>query len=331
MRYEADVLPGLEKLIQPEIPDSQILGPGRLGFETEKPTRFLYSRSLIALYAVLEFNVPRPKALLGQEHLDRLTQSLKDVIARHPRGTFKTLRLAAAGDDSPVMQRLKEELSQRLKLTVDTHKTDDADLLVRLRSAASGWEALISLTPRPLSTRPWRVCDMPGALNATLASVMARLTNPTPDDTVLNLCCGSGTLLIERAFLDKIPRLIGCDTNPSALECARNNVEAASLTDRVMLESWDATNLPLPDSSVDVVLADLPFGQRIGSHKDNEALYPALFQEAARLAKPGARLCIVSHELKLVERSLNPWKLVQAFQVTVGGMNPKVYLAENPC
>ncbi len=331
MRYEADVLPGLEAMIQPEIPESNILGPGRIGLETEKPHRFLYSRSLVALYAVIEFDVPRPRALLGQQHLDRLTIAIKDVISRHPRGTFKTLRLAAAGDDSPVMVRLKEELSQRLKLTIDAHKNDDSDLLVRLRSARSGWEALVSLTPRPLSTRPWRVCDMPGALNATLAHAMAKLTDPAPTDAVLNLCCGSGTLLIERAFLDKVPQVVGCDTNPDALRCAATNVEAASLADRITLQPWDATKLPLPDGSVDVILADLPFGQRIGSHKTNETLYPALLEEAARVAKPGARLCVISHELKLAEQSLGEWQVLRSLQVTVGGMNPKVYLAVKPC
>ena len=41
-----------------------------------------------------------------------------------------------------------------------------------------GWEALVRLTPRPLSARPWRVCNLPGALDATAAHAMARLSAP---------------------------------------------------------------------------------------------------------------------------------------------------------
>jgi hypothetical protein len=39
---------------------------------------------------------------------------------------------------------------------------------------------------------------MPGAVNAALAHAIALLTEPEPADRLLNLCCGSGTLLIER-------------------------------------------------------------------------------------------------------------------------------------
>jgi SAM-dependent methyltransferase len=328
MRFEADVLPGLESVLLTEFPGGRVFGPGRIGFEAEKPAPLLYHRAALGIYAVLEFDVPRPKALLGQQHFDRLVKEARAILARHPRGSFRTLRLSAAGDDSPVMERLKAELAKALGLSIDKEKTDDADFLLRLRPAGkSGWEALLSLTPRPLSTRRWRVCDMPGAMNATLAHAMALLTGPQPTDAVLNLCCGSGTLLIERSFLSRAASLVGCDTNPAALDAARANVEAAELGEKIRLEDWDATELPLPDASVDVILADLPFGQRIGSHIGNVALYPAVFAEAARVAAPGARLCVVTHELKLAERSLGPWRLTRCLQVAVGGMHPKVFVA----
>lgn len=330
MRFEADVLPGLETLLLPEFPDSSVVGPGRIGFEIARYKRALHHPYALGIYRVLTFDVPRPKALLGQQHFDALLKAAREILALHPVGAFRTLRLSAAGDDSPVMQRLKAELARALGLTVDSAKSDDADLLLRLRPVRGTWEALLSITPRPLSTRAWRVSDMPGALNATLARAMAQLTTPTPTDTVLNLCCGSGTLLIERAALGESEVLIGCDTNQDALACADKNVAAAGLSGSITLDDWDATNLPLQDNCVDVILADLPFGQRIGSHKENEVLYPALFKEAARVARPGARFCFVTHEIKLTMRSLGPWKLETDIQVAVGGMHPGVFLV-TPC
>ncbi len=54
------------------------------------------------------------------------------------------------------------------------------------------------------------------------------------------------------------------------------------------------TDLPLSARSVDVITADLPFGQLVGSHDDNLTLYPGLLNEAARLLKQGGRMVLVS-------------------------------------
>ena len=99
-------------------------------------------------------------------------------------------------------------------------------------------------------------------------------------------------------------RLVGCDLDSEAIACAARNVEAAGLAN-VELTDWDATQLPLPDASVDALTVDLPFGQLVGSHAANAELYPALFAEAARVARPGARLVAISQQVRLLERSLD--------------------------
>src|SRR5262249_30070728 len=152
------------------------------------------------------------------------------------------------GEDSAVMSRLKHELAQHTGLAL---ASEEGDLLLRLRRAADGegWEALARISPRPLATRAWRVCNLPGALHATLAHGMMRLSVPQPDDVVVNLACGSGTLLVERQALGRARSLLGCDTDPVALACARANLQAAGFTEGADLEPWDATDLPLADSS----------------------------------------------------------------------------------
>ncbi len=134
----------------------------------------------------------------------------------------------------------------------------------------------------PAGQRAWRVCNRPSAPNATLAHAMVRLSEPQPSDTILNLACGSGTLLAERLALAPASSTIGCDIDPAALDCARQNLAAAGFDRQVRLELWDATRLPLADRSVDVICADLPFGQLSGSHTNNTALYPQIFAEATR-------------------------------------------------
>ncbi|HET9224300.1 MAG TPA: methyltransferase domain-containing protein, partial [Roseiflexaceae bacterium] len=203
---------------------------------------------------------------------------------------------------------------------------------LRLRRSpdGAGWEALTRMSPRPLATRAWRVCNRPGALNATLAHAMMRLSEPSADDVVVNMACGSATLLVERLALGPAHSLLGCDVDQPALECAQANLQAAGFGDLVRLERWDAADLPLAEGSATVICADLPFGQLVGSHRENEALYPRLFAEATRIAAPGARLVLLTHEVRLLERAamrhIDAWRKEEELRVRTGGMMPRVYL-----
>jgi tRNA (guanine6-N2)-methyltransferase len=228
-----------------------------------------------------------------------------------------------------VLTRLKGELAQRFGLAV---AADEGDLLIRLRRAqqGDGWETLVRLTPRPLATRAWRVCNLPGALNASLAYAMIALTEPSPSDAVLNLACGSGTLLIERLLSGRAKQAIGCDTDAAALECARLNLRAAGLDQAARLEDWDASAIPLADASVSMICADLPFGQLVGSHRENQEFYPRVFAEAARVARPGARMVLLTHEVRLLDRTAerfaHQWQPLEVLRVRSGGMTPAVAL-----
>ena len=341
VQCEVDFLEGLAPFVKDEL--TQRFGsrlhwrtaprPDALAFDyTGTLEPLLDLRSAVAVSLVRSFPVPRPKALLGHQHFGGLLAMISEARALWPPDRFATLRIGAAGDDSPVMLRLAEELAQHTGLRPTA---DEADLLLRLRPAPEGWQALVRLSPRPLATRPWRVCNMPGALNASVAHVLMRLTEPRPGDRVLNMACGSGTLLIERLALESARQIIGCDTALAALACATQNIAAArghelAPNQPVQLEAWDATATPLPDASVDVICADLPFGQLIGTHRQNETLYPQIFAEVTRLAAPNARLALISHELRLLEQAAVPfaadWQIDQIVRVRTSGMTPGMYV-----
>lgn len=293
--------------------------------------RLLDLRSVVAVSLVKPFAVPRPKALLGHQHLVALLAMVETARELWPAGRFATFKLGAAGAESSVMQRLKDEIGKNTGL----RPAEEGDLLLRLRRNREGWEALVRLSPRPLATRPWRVCNMPGALNASLAHVMMMLTRPQSGDRVLNMACGSGTLLIERAGIADAHELIGCDTNANALECAEQNIAAArghelAPNQAVRLEAWDATATPLAAASVDVICADLPFGQLVGSHQNNQQLYPKILVEASRIARPGARLALITHEIRLLEQAAaqvaDSWHFERTVAVYSGGMTPRIFV-----
>ncbi len=285
-------------------------------------------RAATSVYLVRAFAIPRPKALLGDEPFRAALALVETALQLHPPDTFRTLFLSAAGADSSVLTRLRTELAARLGLVLGE---EDGDLLLRLRRSAggTGWDLLVRLSPRPLATRAWRVCNLEGALNGPVAHAMAVLTTPTAQDVYLNLGCGSGTLLVERLLLGPTRRAIGCDTSTTALACTHANLAAAAMTERCEVTDWDARKLPLPDASVDVLTCDLPFGHLVGSHETNVALYPALLAEAARVARPGGRCVLLSHEVRMIERllaAMPDWRLEQALRVDLGGLFPRIYV-----
>jgi ubiquinone/menaquinone biosynthesis C-methylase UbiE len=285
-------------------------------------------RTAVAAYLLMRVAGRRPSALLGDTSLFDRVEAVRRL---HPAGAFRSFRVSAPGRDSAALRRLREELTERTGLPEDP---DDGDLFLRIRRArepaAGGWEALVRLSPRPLSTRAWRTVNLPGALNATIAAAMVELSRPRPSDRVLNLMCGSGTILVERLARGPAALLAGCDLDPEALAGTSANLVAAGLAGRAVLARMDATALGLRDGSFQVLLADLPYGHRMGSHQANAALYPAVLAEAARVVRPGGVMVVVTHELRLFERCLREagrrWSVERAVQVYQKGHHPVIYL-----
>lgn len=283
-------------------------------------------RRVVAPYSVTYFPVPRPKALLGDQHFRRLIRAIERSLNLHSKGTFKSFRFGAAGSDSAVFQRLAQELSKALKLPFDA---EDGDLLLRVRRSGDGWEVLTRLTPKPLSSRDWRVCNLAGGLNATLAVVMNDLVRVKTNERYLNAMCGSGTLLVEGALSGSAAKLVGCDLSQEALGCARENVGAAGLAKTIELLEADATALPFEASSFDVITADVPWGDAVGTHEGNTKLYPAFLKEMARIAAPQTRFALLTHDIKLFERLLknqDDWQVKEEIRVSHSGHHPRLYL-----
>jgi 23S rRNA G2445 N2-methylase RlmL len=296
--------------------------------QSAHPSRFRALRTVVAVHLLEHYPVPRPKGLLGHQQFTRLLAQLQLVLAAN---RFESFRLAAAGRDSAVFRRLIDAISQAIGLRYDP---DEGDLLLRIRPAewqAAGWEVLTRLTPRPLSARAWRVCNLPGGLNATLAAAMVQAAGVRAGDRICDPMCGSGTLLIERLLAGPAASALACDLNAQALACCRDNLQAAGVSDRVTLAQADASRLKVAKASFDLVLCNPPWGDAVGAHHHNQTLYPALLAELARITAPGGRLVLLSHEVKLLQRLLDDtphWRIQHSTRVFHGGHYPRFYLLE---
>ena len=342
-RYEVELIAGLERFVDDELADT--LGrrayrlasypkEGRMSIRYSGPAeRLMNLRSPVAVHLVERFDIPRPKALLGHRHFTRLIASIKTVIDLHPRGTFKTFRVSAAGAESTTMRRLRGEIASAIHLD---EQTDEAHLNLSLRRPASGggWEVLIRLTPMPLSARAWRVCNRPDALNTTVAHAMVTLPGHPDSDRFLNLGCGSGTLLIERLAAGQAASVVGIDIDPEAIACTERNLNAAGVRQLVNLALGDINSPPFPDASFDTAVADLPFGMLANTDTALDKLYEAALRETARLVVKEGAFTVITARRRLFEDTLarhtGEWRRTAEVPLRIsfhrGYIAPSIYL-----
>lgn len=334
--FVAEVLPGVEPFAQAELAAAgatvQHVGSGEIAFASASWEPLYRLRRCVAVYRLSTFDVPRPKALLGDRDFRRLIASLDEVRA-HSSEPFASFRFGAAGSDSSVFRRLADAIADATDLLYDA---EAGELLVRVRPASdggSGWHVLQRLTPRPLSARAWRVCNMAGGLNATLAAALhdlalAGVDPGRADLRYLNAMCGSGTLLVEWRLAGARGAAVGCDVAPEAVVCTHENAGAAGIAGVVEVRHEDATHLDAADESFDLVTSDLPWGDAVGSHGGNRTLYPAFLDEASRLLAPDGILTVLTHEIQLFEELLRDrpaWRVDRVVRVFHGGHWPRMY------
>lgn len=287
-------------------------------------------RTIVAPFLVLSFPVPRPKSLLSGEYFPTIVEAMREVGRLNPTHPPKAFRIEAAGRDSTVLRTFADQLAQATGLR---HDGEAGECVLRLRRTPGrdGWDVLVRLSTLPLSARPWRAEGYHAAVNATIAAAMVRLSTPRPDDRVANLMCGSGTILVERLLAGPARGAVGIDISREAISAAEANVSAAGLSGRINLMVGDIGHDNwLDDGPYDCIYADPPWGDKSGRHSENEELHLTLLERAYAGAAEGARLLVLTHEIRIMERCLRSasslWRLKSETRVFQAGHHPRIYL-----
>jgi putative N6-adenine-specific DNA methylase len=221
------------------------------------------------------------------------------------KSPLKSLEFATLKVKDAVCDRFRDELGSRPD--VDRAAPD-----VRIHAFLEEAKGILYLdtSGEALFKRGWRMDIAEAPIRENLAAGIIMLSGWKFDQPLLDPMCGGGTLLSEaaamargrapgakRAFgFEKLeifdaklwerirnektvapvePRLYGSDTDPEALQAARRNLGAAGVERWVKLEQSDVLKRSAP-AEAGVLVANPPYGERIGSADELAALYPKL-------------------------------------------------------
>ena len=243
------------------------------------------------------------KAVDWPRHFDVQRKIRVNVTAQ--KSPLKSLEFATLKVKDAVCDRFRDKLGSRPD--VDRAAPD-----VRIHVFLEEAKGLLYLdtSGEALFKRGWRMDVADAPLRENLAAGIILLSGWKFDQPLLDPMCGGGTLLSEAAamargrapgakrsfgfeklsvFDSKLwervrnertiapvePRLYGSDTDPEALQAARRNLGAAGVERWVKLEQADVLERAAPEAS-GVMVANPPYGERIGTPEELAALYPKL-------------------------------------------------------
>jgi hypothetical protein len=322
--YIVQMQPGFESITWSEIlariPKAKKLGtrtvPERAGMlivEAPRPEPLASLRCAEDLFAIVAYrrgldndatSLDKVRAMIrGSTHLDAALNARVAIVKGTRAG--KKLRFK-------VVARLSGEHEFRrvdFKHAVETGILEHGDHTWHLdedNAEVEFWATMlrdefiftVRLSDDTMRFRDYKISHRPGSLRPSVAAALAMLSNPAPDDVFLDPLCGTATVLIERAHCGRYGLLLGGDNDRDTLEAARENIGPRYKP--IELKQWDATALPLDDSSVDKIVSNLPWGMKHGSHGENRRLYPRLIEEFRRVLKPGGTMVLLSAEMRLM-------------------------------
>ena len=212
--------------------------------------------------------------------------------------------------------RIKDAVCDRFRDSVGSRPSvDRASPQVRVHAfldAARG-ALYLDMSGEPLFKRGWRAGSGEAPLRENLAAGIVMLSGWKPEEPLLDPMCGGGTLLVEAAAMarGRAPgarrrfgfenlklfdsslwkkvkdeernsrsgttklEIFGSDNDPRALGDARRNLAAAGVERWVKLEQADILERAAP-APAGVMIANPPYGERIGSKEELALFYPKL-------------------------------------------------------
>jgi len=178
---------------------------------------------------------------------------------------------------------------------------------------------------------PYRKRTVAASMHPATAAALLRFLQPyckAENPRVLDPFCGSGTLLFERECLSPCHKLHGVDISKEAIGIARENALAAN--SKAQFVHNDCLRFTARNP-YDEVISNLPFGNRVGNHKNNEVLYRSLIQALPGWLKEGGIAMLYTMEYTLLKNCVkeqSALKPIAQLRTESGGLLPWVMVLQ---
>lgn len=297
----------------------------------------------VNLYSRLATRVLVAVAHGPARHEDDILDLAYDTPWERWFGAEQTLRVDTSAIRSPMQSlqycnlRAKDGICDRLRELEGARPDIDTvrpDARVHLFLNEDSATLYLDTSGESLFKRGWRLDKGAAPIRENLAAGMLALSGWDPSEALLDPFCGSGTILIEAAWIamgvppgisrpfsferlrNHNPRhwhdikdearthiatqldspIVGYDLNPAAIEDAKSNAERAWLTPEcIRFETGDARQVPAPAESGWLV-TNPPYGERLEGDTDD------LWREWSQNLKQnysGWQVSIISSDLDL--------------------------------
>jgi putative N6-adenine-specific DNA methylase len=243
------------------------------------------------------------------------------------KSPLKSLEFATLKIKDAVCDRFRDAVGSRPSV-----ERARPDVRVHAFLEAERGALYLDTSGEPLFKRGWRARGIEAPLRENLAAGIVMLSGWKPEEPLLDPMCGGGTLLVEAAAMargrapgarrqfgfEKLsncsesiwnsvkaeqpktpanPTLYGSDSDLRALAVARRNLAAAGVERWVTLEQSDVLERKAPAPS-GVMIANPPYGERIGSAEELARFYPKL-GDALKKNFAGWRCHVFTADLRL--------------------------------
>lgn len=316
IKVKLSYIPGLRSVVLKELKQfnfqilDEIDGSVFVRFSEDVISEIKHLRSVARAYIVLQSDKYHPSYISNHKSI---LKSLVDVVIKNNKKDFRSFKFNCAGSESPEVRSISKYIQERYGL----EEKKEADLKIHIIKSEDVWEIGIQVTPRPLSVRDYKVVNMSGAMDPTIAYAVNSFCNLEKLNSYLNVFSGSATLLIEAAqSFPNLEKLVGFDNEKEHLSLSIQNVKKVGLIKKIQIK--EANIFDKPDfGKFDAIVSDLPFGMVISKKENLEKLYETFVEYCEGILEAKGRLALYTSEYELIESVLlkSPFKIIQSLQL----------------
>ncbi len=169
---------------------------------------------------------------------------------------------------------------------------------------------------------------LPASIHPATAAAVIRTAREymKADARVLDICCGSGTMLFEREKYMPCATLTGVDIAHKAIDAARENAKEGESKAKFIVN--DALRFKA-DRPFDEIISNLPFGNRVGSHDENKVLYAGILERLPEWLNKDGVAVLYTMEFTLLKKLLKTHEeleLMAQAKTDAGGLMPGIFI-----